>query len=140
MKKEVYINIKGVQIVDTQRDTTELFTEGSFYKKNDNYYIVYDDSETTGYKDSRTTLKIEGDDKVTVMRSGMHRSHLVVEKHNRNIGHYDAGEGCSLAVGISTKAIESTLCDDGGDVFFSYSLDINASLVSENEIYINIKE
>lgn len=139
MQKDVFINITGVQIVDTQRDTTELYTEGSFYKKNNHYYIVYDDSETTGYKDSRTTLKIEGDNKVTVMRSGMFRSHLVVEKNNRNVGHYDTGEG-SMAIGISTKSIQSNLGENGGEVFFSYSMDINSSLVSENEVYINIKE
>lgn len=139
MKKDVFINITGVQIVDTQRDTTEVYTEGSFYKKNNHYYIVYDDTETTGYKDSRTTMKIEGDDKVTVMRSGLHRSHLVIEKDNRNIGHYDV-EGNSMAIGISTKTIKSNLTDAGGELFFSYSLDINSSLVSENEVYINIKE
>lgn len=138
MKKDVFINITGVQIVDEQRDTTELYTEGSFYKKNNNYYIVYDESEATGFNDSRTTLKIEGDDRVTMMRSGEFRSHLVVEKDNRNVGHYDTGEG-ALAIGISTKTIRSNLCDDGGDLFFSYSMDINSSLVSENEIYIKVK-
>lgn len=139
MKKDVFINITGVQIVDSQRDTTELYTEGSFYKKNNHYYIVYDDSETTGFTNSRTTVKVEGSDRVTMMRSGEHRSHLVVEKDNRNVGHYDLGQG-AMAIGISTKKIKSDLCDDGGELFFSYSLDINASLVSENEVYIKIKE
>lgn len=139
MKKDVYINIKGVQIVDSQRDTTELSTEASFYRKNEHYYIVYNDSEATGFVDSKTTLKIEGDDKVTVMRSGQFRSHLVVEKDNRNVGRYDTEAG-SMSIGISTKSIKSNLSDDGGDIFFSYSMDINSSLVSENEIYIKIKE
>lgn len=138
MKKDVFINITGVQIVDEQRDTTELYTEGSFYKKNNHYYIVYDESEATGFNESRTTLKVEGDDRVTMMRSGEFRSHLVVEKDNRNVGHYDTGEG-ALAIGISTKTIRSNLCDEGGDLFFSYSMDINSSLVSENEVYIKVK-
>lgn len=139
MKKDVFINIKGVQIVDSERDTTELYTEGSFYKKNEHYYIVYDDSETTGYEDSRTTVKIEGDEKVTMIRSGKFRSHLVVEKNSRNVGHYETMEG-AMAIGISTKSIKTNLCDNGGDIFFSYSMDINSNLVSENEVYINVKE
>ncbi len=137
MKKGVFINITGVQIVDDQRDTTELYTEGSFYKKNNHYYIVYDESEATGFNDSRTTLKVEGDNKVTLMRRGKFNSHLIIEKNNRNVGHYDM-EGGALAIGISTKSIQSNLSDKGGDLFFSYSMDINSSLVSENEVHIKI--
>ena len=40
-------------------DTTELFTNGSFYKKNNVYYVTYDESEATGFTDSKTTLKID---------------------------------------------------------------------------------
>ncbi|MEG0692101.1 MAG: DUF1934 domain-containing protein [Oscillospiraceae bacterium] len=138
MKKDVFITIKGIQKVDDEKDTTELFTQGNFYKKNNNYYITYDESEATGFQGSTTTLKVEGNDKVTLIRSGTTRSHLIVQNGERNIGHYGTAEG-NLAIGVYTKQIKSSLDDNGGDLFFSYSLDINSNLISENEVYINIK-
>lgn len=138
MKKNVLITIKGVQKVNHERDTTELFTQGSFYKRNNHYYISYDESETTGFENSKTTLKIEGSDKVTLIRSGLSRSHLVVEKGNRNVGIYGTIAG-EMAIGVNAKVIDSKLTDDGGNLFFSYSLDVNSSLLSENEIEISVK-
>lgn len=138
MKKEVFITIKGTQKVNDEKDTTELFTQGNFYKKNNNYYITYDESEATGFEGSTTTLKVEGNDKITLIRSGKTRSHLIAQNGKRNIGHYGTMEG-DLAIGVYTKKIDSNLNDDGGDLFFSYSLDINSSLFSENEVYVKIK-
>lgn len=138
MKQDVFISIKGVQQVDDEQDVTELFTQGCFYKKNDNYYITYDESATTGFDGSKTTLKIEGNSKVTLLRSGTIKSHLVIENGSRNIGHYGTEEG-DMAIGIYTKQIESGLSDSGGDLYFHYDLDINSSLISENEVYVNVR-
>ena len=41
MKKNVLINIKGIQKIDGVQDVTELFTQGSFYKRNNSYYVTY---------------------------------------------------------------------------------------------------
>lgn len=138
-KKDVYIKIKGVQIVDDQSDTTELFTLGSFYKKNNNYYISYDETETSGFGFGKTVLKIEGSNKVTLLRSGETKSHLIIENGQRNVGHYDTMQG-DVMIGVYTKALDSKLSDAGGDVYFQYNLDINSSLISENEVFINVKE
>ena len=139
MKKDVYISIRGIQAIDGDRDVTELFTQGRFYRRNNSYYITYDESEATGYEGSKTTLKVEGNRKVTLTRSGAVRSHLIVEAGERNIGHYGTAGG-ELIIGVNTRLIRSSLTDAGGDLRFSYSLDVNSSLVSENEVYVNVKE
>lgn len=139
MKKDVYISIRGIQAVDGDRDVTELFTQGRFYRRNNSYYITYDDSEATGYEGCKTTLKVEGSRKVTLTRSGASRSQLIVEQGERNIGHYGTIAG-EMIIGVSTKLVRSSLTDSGGDLRFSYSLDVNSSLISENEVYINVKE
>lgn len=139
MKKDVLITIKGVQKVENEKDTTELFTQGNFYKKDNSYYITYDESEATGFDGSTTTLKVEGSEKVTLIRSGSTRSHLIVQNGERSIGHYGTTEG-NLAIGVFTKQINSSLGDNGGDLYFSYTLDINSSLLSENEVFISVKE
>lgn len=139
MKKDVFIQIRGIQRVDDEKDVTELFTKGNFYRRNNNYYITYSESAATGFDGSKTTLKIEGSDRITLMRSGQVRSHLVVQSGERNIGMYGTEAG-DMVIGVNTRCIDSKLTDDGGDLYFSYSLDINSSLLSENEVFINIKE
>lgn len=133
------INIKGVQSVDGNRDTTELFTQGVFYKKNENYYVTYEESETTGFKGCRMTLKVEGNDKVSMIRHGASRSSLIVERATRNIGFYNTSQG-ELLIGISASEVDIDLNDDGGNLHFKYSLDINSSHVSENEVFVDIRE
>lgn len=140
MKKDVVINIRGIQYLeDSDNDIVELMTVGRFYRKNGDYYISYDETEATGFEGSRTTLRVEGDHRVTMLRSGQSRSQLIVEKGTRHQCHYETGYG-SLMMGVSGDKIESTLSDEGGNLNFKYTLDINASMASENEVFINVKE
>jgi len=139
LKKDVLISIKGVQVVDGESDSVELFTTGSYYKKGGHYYISYQESEATGFEGTRTTLKVEDENKVTMLRSGKNPSQLIVEKGRRNQCHYGTDVG-SMLIGVSGDRIVSRLTDQGGDLEFKYSLDINTSLASENEVFIKIKE
>ena len=70
MKKDVLIEIKGVYKQEGDEDEIELFTTGSYYKRNGNYYIAYDESEATGFDGTHTVLKVEQSDKVTLLRTG----------------------------------------------------------------------
>lgn len=139
MKKDVFISIRGIQTVDDERDVTELYTQGNFYRRRDNYYIAYDESETTGFAGCKTTLKVEKNNKITLIRSGAHRSQLVVESGERNLGHYGTEDG-SFMIGVNARQIKSGLTDDGGELYFAYSLDLNSSLLSENEVFITVKD
>ena len=43
-------------------------------------------------------------------------------------------------IGVDAKTVKSTLTENGGSLYFSYTLDVNASLLSENEVTIDVKE
>lgn len=139
MKKDVMISIKGVQKSEGDRDVVELMTIGNFYKRNNNYYITYEESEATGFQGAKTTLKVEGDRRVTMIRSGSNRSQLIIENGTRHQCYYDTGYG-SWTVGVSGSSIVSQLTDQGGNLTLRYSLDINTALASENELYIQVEE
>lgn len=139
LKKEVLINIRGIQTAEGESDTTELFTQGIFYRKNNNYYLTYEESEATGFAGSRTTLKIEGLDKVSLIRHGTTRSNLVIERGLRNVGYYSTVQG-ELLIGVSAGEMDVKLDDEGGSLYFKYALDINTTHVSDNEVYVDIKE
>lgn len=100
MKKDVLIEIKGVYKQEGDEDEIELFTTGSYYKRNGNYYIAYDESEATGFDGTHTVLKVEQSDKVTLLRTGTAKSQLIVERGVRHQCHYDTGYG-PMMIGVS---------------------------------------
>lgn len=140
MKKDVLISIRGVYANEDDRDEIELFTTGTYYKRNGSYYICYDETEATGFEGSKTTLRVDSQDKVTLKRSGKSAAQLIVERGVRHQCHYDVGELGEMMIGVSGGSIKSSLSDKGGDLEFKYSLDVNSMLASENEMYVNVKE
>ena len=140
MQKEVCVNIKSVQSCEGESDTTELFTYAKFskLKSNSSYRITYDESETTGFAGSKVALDFS-DNVVKLTRTGSAASNLIIEKGKRHHCHYGTPFG-EFMVGISTEEIENNVNDRGGDLYLKYSVDINSGLISENEMYISIKE
>jgi len=130
------ISIKGIYNTDGSPDTIELLTCGRFYRRNNSYWLSYEESETTGFEGYKTTLHIEPD-KVTMRRSGLSESQLIVQKGTRHQCLYDTGFG-SITVGVNGRTVNSTLDDNGGTVDFSYSMDINTALTSENRVIIKV--
>ena len=140
MKKHVLINIKGVSATDNEdADVVEFFTTGEYYKKDGSYYISYQESEVTGFEGSRTILKVEKEDMVTMERTGAAEAQLIIQRGVRHQCRYDAGYG-EMTIGVNGGNIRSTLTDAGGSLDFNYSLDINTLLAVENEMHIRVDE
>lgn len=134
------ISIKGtVFSEDAPPDIIEIITEGRYYTKDGKRYISYKESEVTGLNGVTTTVKVEGEDIVTLIRSGIAQSRLIVAKGQRQLCHYGTEYG-DLMVGISGCHINSKLDDVGGELSFNYTLDVNANMVSHNEVSISVKE
>lgn len=139
MKKEALISIKGTYTGDDNSDSLDLTTEGHYYRRGDSYYIRYQESEATGYEGCFTTIKVEeGEERVTITRSGRAKSQLVLEKQRRHLCHYDTGMG-AFTVGVFPSHIRSALTDQGGQVKFGYTLDINSTFASRNDVTINVR-
>ncbi|MEG0540707.1 MAG: DUF1934 domain-containing protein [Angelakisella sp.] len=140
MKKDVLIKIKGTQVADGDKDVVELLTTGSFCRRNKSYYIIYDESEATGFQGAKTILRYEpAECRVTMSRTGSTNSRLVIEQGRRHQCSYDTGYG-SLMVGVLGSSLKSDLSDEGGSISFKYSLDINTALTSENTVDILVAE
>jgi uncharacterized beta-barrel protein YwiB (DUF1934 family) len=136
---DALISIKGTVISDAaQPDVIEMITSGRYCSKNGNRYIIYKESEATGLDGITTTLKVEPD-AVTLIRSGTAQTRLLIAKGQRQLCHYGTDYG-DMMVGISGCHVNSTLGDAGGDLQFDYTLDINSSTVSHNEVYISVRE
>ena len=142
MEEKYLITIKGTMEQRGDTDTVELMTRGSLVHKDGAYYIVYKETETTGYEGCTTTLKIAADgSRVAMLRFGKGGgagTQLLIEKGKRNLCHYEPGYG-SMTLGVTADEIECGLTEKGGTAKFGYLLDANsAELVSRNRLEVTV--
>ena len=127
----------SIQSVDSDKNSTELITSGTLEKTADGVIVSYDESEATGFQGSSTTLIFRGNDWVSIQRSGSSNSNLIVETGKKHHCHYGTPFG-DFTVGIYAHTIENTLDATGGRLYLKYTVDINSSYISDNEIYLTI--
>ncbi len=138
-KKDVMIEISGLYTQDNDTDSVDLVTDGTYAKDHEKYIISYEESEVTGMAGCRIKMTVDGEQSVAIARSAPAESELVVERGVRHVCHYNTGMGF-MSIGISGSRISSTLDDCGGKLEFSYSLDINTALASENTVTVTVRE
>lgn len=131
----IILNVK--QTVDGVTDESELYTRGEFRFHDGSYYIDYDESEATGYEGSHAQLKIDKDI-LSMTRTGTNFTGLVFENGVRHYCHYGTEFG-ECMVGITTSLMKQDLNQNGGEIHLKYSVDVNAGLMTENEINIKVK-
>lgn len=139
MDNNYLISIVGTQEVDGERDTVEVMTSGDLITKNGTTYISYreyNNDDPNIY--SHNLIKIESDEKVTIIRKGETESRLILEKGKRHQCFYKTIAG-SLLIGIFTDEVDIDLSEKGGSLSLSYSIDFNNDLVSNNEFKITLK-
>ena len=118
--------------------SVQLMTRGSFVKRGGSFFITYKETQATGYEGCVTTVKVEGSDKVSMLRFGPAPSQLVIERGKRHVCHYETGQG-ALSLGVAADEIHSRLSEKGGRVRFSYMLDVDDASVSRNIVDITVK-
>ena len=138
MEKNVLINLTSINTVDDDSSKTELTTAGTLRSlKNGGFELKYEESEVTGFGGSTTRLTLHGNSLVNLNRTGTAPSDLILEKDKKHHCHYGTPYG-DFTMGIFTHCIDNNIGEDGGDLYLKYTVDINSSFVSDNEIYIKI--
>ncbi|MBD5142247.1 MAG: DUF1934 domain-containing protein [Ruminococcus sp.] len=140
MKEKWIMTLHNVQCEDEEKTEVTLNTEISYEKdSNGGRIITYRESEATGMNGSVTQVQISPDNMITIIRAGKFNMHLVVQMGRKHFCNYETPYG-NTVFGISAKFIDNTLTDEGGILKFRYMIDTNSSLVSDNEISIEIKK
>ena len=137
-EKDVLITLKSIQSSYSEKEETELITEGRLRKVDGGFQIMYDETEATGFLGSTTVLSCFGNSRASMERIGTAPSTLIIEKNKKHHCHYGTPYG-ELMVGVYTHMIDNSLTENGGKLYFKYTLDVNSSYVSDNEVYINVK-
>lgn len=135
MKKEVIINISGLQLDVSSEEPIELMTTGAYYLKNGKHYIVYDEL-TDDSQIVKNRLKISPK-VVEVTKKGASSSHMVFERGKENLTYYDTPFG-SLLLGINTSKIDLQETEDSMALHIDYGLSINSDHISDCSIDVSI--
>lgn len=80
MTKEVLVTISGLQFSpETESESVELITSGSYYKKNGKHYIIYDEVNEGFSETTRNIIKLN-DDFMDITRRGVSNVHMMFEE------------------------------------------------------------
>jgi len=140
MKKDIVISIFGEQAGDGAGGQVELITKGTYKNDNSGHYIIYDETEMTGFGgETTTTLKIEDAHKVVMTRSGGNNTRMVFEKGKHHFGHYETPYG-GLNVGVFSENVRIDLNERGGSIKIDYFLDVNNSGSHKHNFSINFSQ
>ncbi len=137
MKKEVVIKIVDRHEMDGDTDGLETTLLGNFEGTRDNYILTY--AENGELEGCRVTLRVENGDTVTMTRSGMFETELIIQRGVRHNCSYSTPAG-NLMLGVFAGRVESDMDENGGTLEFDYTLDLGAGVVSENYLVITVTE
>lgn len=139
MEKDVLISIKSIQsIAGEEAEPTELITAGRYACRGGLKKFSYMESELTGLDGTKTEFLIRPEE-VVMNRTGTVTSRMVFQMGKKHHFLYGTPYG-TLAMGISTRSIDSELGEHGGSMELRYDLDFENALLSRNSINITIKE
>lgn len=137
MKKNVLISLTSIQWQDNERNETELLTKASVSRSEGKDVISYEDTSATGFEGSVTTITVDGDKSASIIRKGTANSVLSLEIGRKHYCQYGTPYG-DMRIGVYTHAIDNTITKDGR-LYLKYTLDLNSSYLSDNEIIMTIK-
>ena len=140
MAKKILLTVTGTQSYGSNNDdSVELTTVGTIEETDEFHIIRYSEEQAPPEKPIKVKLSISKDEKkVEMMRSGAYSSCLIIERSKRNLCRYGTQYG-DLLMGIYGRNIENQTAESGGTFNFSYDIDVNGALSSQNEVVVKYK-
>ena len=124
MEENYILSVTGKQTVEDHSDKIELKTMASYITKNGSRYITYKEYDTQNpQKKYRTTVKVDPQGCVTVMKGGSESHNLILEKGVRHKCEYVTSFGI-ISLGVYTESVKINLDDNGGELEVHYSIDV----------------
>ncbi len=138
MKHNVLISLTSIQWQDGEKTETELVTNAKYSTVSGCQVISYEDTSATGFEGSVTTIRTDKNKNASITRSGTANSVLSLEMGRKHFCQYGTPYG-NMQIGVYTHTIRNEL-EKNGRLYFKYTLDLNASYLSDNEIILEIKD
>lgn len=141
--KDITLRITGKQFAGGNlEDNMEFITEGKLYEKGEATYLMYDESEFSGFPGCKTTLKLKGD-WVRMKRIGKEAGYgteFIFEKGKRFMSKYQTPYGL-FEMEVLTNNVENNLSQEGiGDVSIDYHVSLSGMAEGRNQLKIEVKQ
>ena len=141
--KDIMLKITGRQFEgDEPHDKMEFVTEGKMYERGGATYLVYDESEFSGFPGCKTSLKLNGNH-VRMKRIGSDLETGTVmefESGKRFTSKYDTPYGI-MDMEILTDRLDNNLSEDGtGNIDIDYHVSLDGAFEGRNELKIEVSE
>ncbi|KAJ53283.1 uncharacterized beta-barrel protein YwiB (DUF1934 family) [Clostridium tetanomorphum] len=138
MKKKALISVSSIQS-KKKEDTIEVVTPGDFYKKENCYYVVYNETEISGMEGTTTTFRINSqDNKFSLIRMGTTSTKMEFEEKKDNTILYNTPYG-TLELKLDTKKLDIDVNDEGGNVTINYNMGVSGQKPQNTILKITIK-
>ncbi|MGN0458940.1 MAG: DUF1934 domain-containing protein [Eubacterium sp.] len=141
MTKKALITIIGCQKYegDGDKDKIEMKTVGTIEENDSDYIIRYNEEFAPNKSPIKTKLNIAKDEsRVEMIKSGPYSSCLIIEKSKRHLCNYGTEYG-DMLMGIFGRSVENGYGENEGSFKFSYDIDVNGAITSQNEVTINYR-
>ena len=139
MTKDVLISLRGLQFdqSDTDAEKIETIMPGSYYEKNGNHYVLFDEvmEGITGPVKNRIKF---GEHVLELTRSGAVNVHMIFEENRKNMTSYNTPYG-NILIGIDTRKIHITQESERIAVDVDYARDVNYEYLADCRIVLDIR-
>ena len=144
MTQDVLVTISGLHVMEAvdvnseENEPIEIISPGKYYEKNGKHYILYDEVMEGFSGMIKNKVKITGNSKLEIIKSGLTSSHMVFENGKSNVTFYETPFG-RMHVEMHTRYLDILIKEDVIDIDVDYALDINGEPAAECRIVMNIK-
>lgn len=135
----ILLNIKTIMKDDTEEDQEiNLVTEGKLGERNGHIYIVYEETELTGMKGSKSTLKIEPG-KIILVRYGEISTKMEFVENDIFMTTYNTPFGIFDMI-IKTKKAQIKKNEQAGNIHLEYLIEISGAKTQRCIMEIEYKQ
>lgn len=137
--QEVLITVHSIQkTMGEPPQAVEFTTEGNLYTKGATTYLVYDESELSGFPGHKTTLKIFPHT-VDMRRFGENHAHIHFEKGVREDSEYETPYGV-FKLETLTHRLDVNLQETSGEIIIEYALSIQGLQEAVHTLNISYRQ
>lgn len=135
MKRNAVISVRSEQ-AGIDENPIEVVTPGSFYKEDEKFIAVYEETEISGMEGTVTTFSIEKES-FSLIRMGTTTTKMDFAINDKSMTLYNTPYGV-LEIEIDTKELKIDVNETGGDIFINYNMSVSGQKPQHTMLKINI--
>lgn len=139
MTKDVFVRINGIHMEAGCEDPepVEVICPGTYYKKNNKHYIIYDEVQSDETGITKNTVKVcKGH--YEVIKHGVTNTHLIFEEGKSHTTLYETPYG-SLCMDVYTDTVVFDEKEDEFKIQVVYELKVNGEKMADCTIEMNVE-